>query len=72
MEHLNARRWRKSSYSGNGGADYVEIGVDTGTRHVLVRDTKNCRGPVLEFTSAAWSSFAVQLKADARNHPSHP
>ena len=72
MEHLDARRWRKSSYSGNGGADCVEIGTDTGTRHVLVRDTKNRLGAVLEFSSAAWSSFAGQLKADARNHPRHP
>ena len=26
MEHLGGYRWRKSSYSGNGGANCVEVG----------------------------------------------
>jgi Domain of unknown function (DUF397) len=52
-------RWRKSSFSGNGG-DCVEVG---GTRRVvLVRDTKDCAGPVLRFSPAAWHRFAGQVK----------
>jgi hypothetical protein len=52
-------RWRKSSFSGNGG-DCVEVGDDT--RRVLVRDTKDGTGPVLRFTPAAWRRFADQVK----------
>ena len=72
MEHLDARRWRKSSYSGNGGADCVEVGTDIGPRRVLVRDTKNQPGDLLQFTSAAWASFTGKLKADSRRQPSQP
>jgi hypothetical protein len=53
-------RWRKSSYSGNGGSDCVEVG-GRGDR-VLVRDTKNRTGPVLEINPGAWRRFADQVK----------
>lgn len=60
MERLDSR-WRKSSYSGNGGADCVEAGTAPGT--VLVRDTKNhAVGPVLRFTLADWTRFTAALK----------
>jgi hypothetical protein len=53
--------WRKSSYSGNGGADCVEVGNADGS--IMVRDTKNDgRGPVLGFGSDAWSAFTARLK----------
>jgi hypothetical protein len=53
-------RWRKSSYSDNGG-ECVEVGRSAGS--VLVRDTKaRGRGPVLGFAPAAWRRFAEQLK----------
>jgi Domain of unknown function (DUF397) len=62
------RRWRKSSYSGNGGSDCVEVG-GRGSR-VLVRDTKNRTGPVLEITAGAWHRFADQVKRSlARGRP---
>lgn len=63
MEHLAGRRWRKSSYSDNGGADCVEVGLGTEARSVLVRDTKDRLGPVLRFTPGAWRTFGDQLKA---------
>jgi len=53
-------RWRKSSYSGNGGSDCVEVGGRGG--RVLVRDTKNRTGPLLEITPGAWRRFADQVK----------
>jgi hypothetical protein len=54
-------KWRKSSYSGDGGSNCVEV-ADSG-RRVLVRDTKQAAtGPVLEFSPAAWRSFAAKLK----------
>ena len=52
--------WRKSSYSGNGGGECVEIGASPGA--VVVRDTTDRTGPVLRFTQAAWRRFADQVK----------
>ncbi len=52
--------WRKSSYSGNGGGECVEIGASPGA--VVVRDTTDRTGPVLRFTPAAWRRFADRVK----------
>lgn len=52
--------WRKSSYSGNGGGECVEIGASPGA--VVVRDTTDRTGPVLRFPPAAWRRFAGQVK----------
>jgi len=58
--HVEAR-WRKSSYSGNGGGTCVEVGE--GRHRVLVRDTKqNGAGPILRFSPAVWRRFAAQVK----------
>ncbi|MGO9780717.1 MAG: DUF397 domain-containing protein [Streptosporangiaceae bacterium] len=61
MEAID-QRWRKSSYSGNGGGDCVEVGRTC--RAVLVRDTKEAagKGPVLRFDTAAWRRFTGQVK----------
>ncbi|HEY6314148.1 MAG TPA: DUF397 domain-containing protein [Streptosporangiaceae bacterium] len=64
--------WRKSSYSGDGNS-CVEVAVArhepgqagerAARRLVGVRDTKrNGRGPVLEFTAAAWREFLGQIR----------
>jgi len=53
-------RWRKSSCSGNGGSDCVEVRGRGG--RVLVRDSKNRTGPLLEITPGAWRRFADQVK----------
>jgi hypothetical protein len=53
-------KWRKSSYSGNGGGECVEIGASPGA--VVVRDTTDRTGPVLRFTPAGWRRFADQVK----------
>jgi hypothetical protein len=59
METLDLR-WRKSSYSDNGG-ECVETASRNG--HVLVRDTKqHGRDPMLAFTVDTWRAFAEQLK----------
>jgi Domain of unknown function (DUF397) len=49
--------WRKSSYSGNGGADCVEVGHNLG--RVLVRDTKHRDGGALSFPVEAWRAFVI-------------
>jgi hypothetical protein len=57
--HIDAR-WRKSSYSGNGGGTCVEVGE--ARRGVLVRDTRDRTGPALRFSSTAWRRFADQVR----------
>jgi len=53
--------WRKSSYSGNGGANCVETGRIPGA--ILVRDTKDRgNGPVLRITVRDWAQFTRSLK----------
>jgi len=60
MEDTNYLSWRKSSYSGNGGANCVEVGK---AGRVLVRDTKQAgTGPVLRFSPGAWRRFAELVK----------
>jgi hypothetical protein len=63
MEVQVEPRWRKSSYSGNGGGTCVEVGEVR--RGVLVRDTADRSGPVLRFSLAVWRRFADQVKAGA-------
>jgi len=59
---VNIMNWRKSSYSGDNSGNCVEVANDN---RVLVRDTKNIQGPVLQFSSTAWRKFASRVKADA-------
>jgi hypothetical protein len=58
MEAMTHPRWRKSSYSDNGG-NCVEVGQAAG---VLVRDTTDRTGPVITFSADAWQQFALALK----------
>jgi hypothetical protein len=66
MEAIDTR-WRKSSYSGNGG-NCVEV-ADQHSR-VLVRDTKQAgRGPVLSVSPADWRRLVDRVKDDIRLVP---
>ncbi|MFD0222814.1 DUF397 domain-containing protein [Streptomyces hirsutus] len=48
--------WFKSSYSDSSNpSDCVEIALSPGS--VLVRDSKNTRGPRLAVAPAAWAGF---------------
>jgi Domain of unknown function (DUF397) len=67
MEDKVDPRWRKASYSGNGGSDCVEVGGRGG--RVVVRDTKNRTGPILEVTPGAWRRFADQVKRSLARGP---
>jgi 3-mercaptopyruvate sulfurtransferase SseA len=60
MEKPLDLRWRKSSYSANGGSDCVEAGHIPGA--VLVRDTKDRDGGTLAVSADAWSAFVASLK----------
>jgi Domain of unknown function (DUF397) len=58
--------WRKSSYSGNGGSSCIEVASDAA---VVVRDTTDRTGPVLQFTPDVWRRFADRVKDDIRLPP---
>jgi hypothetical protein len=57
-------RWRKSSYSGNGGGDCVEVACNL-PGVVAVRDSKNPDGPVLIISRNEWARFISRLRATA-------
>ncbi len=53
--------WRKSSYSGSGDNDCVEVAF--ATRAVGVRDSKNTSGPTLAFSPTAWRNYTRSTRA---------
>ena len=59
---MSSATWRKSSYSGANGGNCVEIAA---ARTVVVRDSKDPKGPTLAFGPRAWKQFADHVKADA-------
>jgi Domain of unknown function (DUF397) len=61
MEESVGIRWRKSSYSGNGGGNCVEIATSL-QNIVLVRDSKDLEGPRLTLDGQAWSEFIQGVK----------
>jgi hypothetical protein len=67
--------WVKSSYSGSQGGNCVEAAAN-GVGRVLVRDTKDRGGAVLEFRASRWREFSASLKtamaSDLSNCPSFP
>lgn len=70
----NRNGWRKSSYSGSGNGDCVEVRwrkssysgggngdcveVAFAAEQVGVRDSKNVSGPTLSFDPVVWRAFA--------------
>jgi len=57
MERLN---WRKSSRSNGTGGDCVEVVATPAT--VLVRDSKDPRGPMLSFQPTQWTAFIAAVR----------
>ncbi|WP_329382664.1 DUF397 domain-containing protein [Streptomyces sp. NBC_01716] len=55
--------WRKSSYSGGGNGECLEVA--DGHPVVPVRDSKFPQGPALVFPAADWSSFVSAVKTGA-------
>ncbi|MGW1541379.1 DUF397 domain-containing protein [Streptomyces sp. NPDC002309] len=57
-ENADGLRWFKSSYSGSGGGNCVEVAVSLDA--VLVRDSKTVGGrPVLRISRDEWAAFMV-------------
>jgi hypothetical protein len=59
---LTRAEWRKSSYSGNGGATCVEVARNL-PAVVAVRDSTDPDGPALVFAPDAWKTFTGRIKA---------
>lgn len=55
-EMMKVEQWRKSSYSGNGGADCVEMARLPGST-ITTRDSKDPNGPQHRFTFAEMAAF---------------
>jgi len=54
--------WRRSTRT-YGGTNCVEVAALPGER-IDVRDSKNPRGAVLQFTSADWKAFVAGVRYD--------
>ena len=52
--------WQKSSYSGSGGNECVEVSFDRKSVHM--RDSKNPDGPQLHLSRRAWLVFLDAVK----------
>jgi hypothetical protein len=61
-------KWSKSSYSGAQGGNCVEVADDDS--RVLVRDTKDRTGAMIQFSPDAWRTFAEQVKRSLALDPS--
>ncbi|MFF5114141.1 DUF397 domain-containing protein [Streptosporangium sp. NPDC000509] len=59
---LSVAAWRKSSLSGDNGAQCVEVAANL-PGAVAVRDSKDPHGPHLLFTTTGWRSFVHGIKA---------
>lgn len=55
-------RWIRSSYSGDSGEECVEFAVDA-HETVFVRDSRDRFGPLLSFSSPAWSAFVLMTSS---------
>jgi hypothetical protein len=64
MEQQLDPRWRKSTYSGNGGEACIEAGTLPG--RILVRDTtQRGNGPVMSVSTQSWRRFTAGIRANA-------
>ncbi|MGH3803046.1 MAG: DUF397 domain-containing protein [Pseudonocardiaceae bacterium] len=60
-DELAHARWTKSSRSGSGGGNCVEV-ARLHDGHRAVRDSKNPRGLALIFTPAEWAAFTAGVR----------
>jgi len=59
---LPVTAWRKSSYSGQGGGNCLEVADDFAHRAVPVRDSKVPHGPALLVPANAWHAFVTRVR----------
>lgn len=58
---LTEASWRKSSYSGGGGGQCIEV-ADGFAGVTPVRDSKDPSGPALLFPASAWQAFVTAVR----------
>ncbi|MGW0144703.1 DUF397 domain-containing protein [Streptomyces sp. NPDC003333] len=58
---LNGATWVKSSHSGGGGGDCLEVTHDF-PAVVPVRDSKTPHGPTLVFSGTVWAAFVQAVR----------
>ncbi|MFD8047030.1 DUF397 domain-containing protein [Streptomyces chartreusis] len=58
---LSATTWHKSSYSGGGGDNCLEVTHDLPDL-VPVRDSKTPHGPALIFPASVWAAFVNAVR----------
>ncbi|NJQ02439.1 DUF397 domain-containing protein [Streptomyces zingiberis] len=56
-----APEWFKSSYSGGGGGNCIEVAISPGAVHI--RDSKDTGRPALVLSPAAWSAFTSRAES---------
>jgi hypothetical protein len=61
MPRLDGDSWRKSSYSGSGESQCLEVRDDI-PGAVPVRDSKNPTGPSLSVRADAWQAFVTHVR----------
>lgn len=61
MEDID-KRWRKSSYSGNGGGNCVEV---TNRSDIQVRDSQDKDGARLAVPPQSWKAFTRRVQHDS-------
>lgn len=59
-EHTHFTGWYKSSYSGGGQGDCLEVAL--GHTVVPVRDSKAVTGPALVFSPIGWAAFVGAVR----------
>jgi len=59
---MNNLTWVKSSYSSGSGDNCVEVAA-LPEGGFAVRDSKDMKGPVLDFTANEWRTFVRDVKA---------
>ena len=59
---MNNLTWVKSSYSSGSGDNCVEVAA-LPAGGFAVRDSKDIKGPVLDFTANEWRTFVREVKA---------
>jgi uncharacterized protein DUF397 len=60
LDDLASAQWRKSTHSGSGGGECVEVAALSSI--VAVRDSKNPDGFTLTFDAACWRAFTHRVK----------
>jgi hypothetical protein len=59
---VDTMKWRKSTYSNGEATMCVEV-ARAENRRTAARDSKNPRGPILEYDRPHWAKFLADIKA---------